>query len=194
MKICLIGDVNAGKTTICNNLLNKNRERTTTIGLEYNSLKVGDTNFELFDTAGQERYRCLIPMYLRKAEIIIFVLSSDNITDELLNYWYNYIEDNSCCRKILIIITKCDLLNVSNEKIELINCFFNKKTIIKKFNNNISNKIKEFLLKNIKKKPREIDYDYVNEDLILNSKSVNLITGENVDKYDFVNKKPKCCK
>lgn len=78
-KIIFLGDQSVGKSSIINryahNMFNEVYE--STIGLDFQSKNniINGTNIRLllFDTAGQEKYKSLIPMYIRDADIIIIV-------------------------------------------------------------------------------------------------------------------------
>lgn len=119
MRICLVGESSVGKTTICQNMVGINKPTTATIGLDYFSLTYKNYKINLWDTAGEERYRALLPMYLRKAKIIIYVISAQNLSKEDYSYWLNYIDNNAENNyKIILVVTKCDL--VKNYKKNLI--------------------------------------------------------------------------
>lgn len=78
-KVIFIGDQGTGKTAILNRFVNDKFDQNyqATIGLDFNSKNVKidnqDVRLLLYDTAGQEKFRSLIPMYTRDAHIIIMV-------------------------------------------------------------------------------------------------------------------------
>ena len=78
-KLIFIGDPNVGKTCILNRYVNDVYEENyqPTIGLDFQSknIKIGnqEVNILFYDTAGQEKFRSLIPLYTRDAKIILLV-------------------------------------------------------------------------------------------------------------------------
>lgn len=78
-KIIFLGDQGVGKSSILNRFANDKFEQDyqATIGLDFHSKNVKidnqDVRLLLYDTAGQEKFRSLIPMYIRDAHIILIV-------------------------------------------------------------------------------------------------------------------------
>ena len=78
-KIIFLGDQNTGKSCILNRFVEDKFDDNyqATIGLDFQSKNVKidnqDVHLLLYDTAGQEKFRSLIPMYTRDANIIILV-------------------------------------------------------------------------------------------------------------------------
>ena len=78
-KLIFLGDQSVGKSCILNRFMNDafNEEYQATIGLDFQSEDVliegQKIHLLLYDTAGQEKFRSLIPMYTRDANIILFV-------------------------------------------------------------------------------------------------------------------------
>jgi small GTP-binding protein len=76
VKVVLAGDTGVGKTAIYHALQGGrfSGEHTPTIGGDYHNVDLGD-GFEagLWDTAGQEAYRIIIPMYFRDSSVILVV-------------------------------------------------------------------------------------------------------------------------
>jgi len=78
-KLCLLGDVEVGKTSIMLRLVSDTFEEqyNNTVGASFKSkpLDIGSEIIELhiWDTAGQERYRSLMPMYFRGAVAAVLV-------------------------------------------------------------------------------------------------------------------------
>ena len=78
-KLIFLGDQNVGKSCILNRFMNDTftDEYQATIGLDFQSKNVQidnqDIHLLLYDTAGQEKFRSLIPMYTRDANIILLV-------------------------------------------------------------------------------------------------------------------------
>ena len=76
-KLIFLGDQNVGKSSILNRFTNDtfSEDYQATIGLDFQSKNIQidnqDIHLLLYDTAGQEKYRCLIPMYTRDSHIIL---------------------------------------------------------------------------------------------------------------------------
>ena len=94
-KIIFLGDQNAGKSGIINRFMYDTftDEYQASIGLDFLSKNIHIDNQDiyllLYDTAGQEKFRALIPIYTRDADIIIFVYNisskeSFNVVSEIL--------------------------------------------------------------------------------------------------------------
>lgn len=78
-KLIFLGDQAVGKSCILNRFMNDtfSEDYQATIGLDFQSKNVQienqDIHLLLYDTAGQEKFRSLIPMYTRDANIILLV-------------------------------------------------------------------------------------------------------------------------
>ena len=77
IKCVLLGNANAGKSSMVfrytkNEFINKCQ---TTVGCSFNSkeLELEDKiiKLDIWDTAGQEKYRSLLPLYYRKAKLVL---------------------------------------------------------------------------------------------------------------------------
>jgi len=78
-KLIFLGDQSVGKSCILNRFMNDtfSEDYQATIGLDFQSKNVQIDNQDiyllLYDTAGQEKFRSLIPMYTRDSNIILLV-------------------------------------------------------------------------------------------------------------------------
>ena len=78
-KLIFLGDQSVGKSCIMNRFMNDTftEDYQATIGLDFQSKNIQidnqDIHLLLYDTAGQEKFRSLIPMYTRDANIILLV-------------------------------------------------------------------------------------------------------------------------
>ena len=95
-KLIFLGDQGVGKSCILNRFMNDTftEEYQATIGLDFQSKNVQidnqDIHLLLYDTAGQEKFRSLIPMYTRDANIILLVYEVTSKDSFLhLNHWLN---------------------------------------------------------------------------------------------------------
>ena len=84
LKLIVVGNQNTGKSCILNRFVNETFDESyqATIGMDFFSKNVSihgqDVRLILYDTAGQEKYRSLIPMYIRDTQIILLIY---DITD-----------------------------------------------------------------------------------------------------------------
>ena len=124
-KLIFLGDQNVGKSSILNRFLNDTfiEEYQATIGLDFQSKNVQidnqDSHLLLYDTAGQEKFRSLIPMYTRDANIILLVYDITNKESfENLSLWLKDLTNININEVIICIVgNKIDL----NEKREVSN-------------------------------------------------------------------------
>ena len=115
-KTILIGESGVVKTSIIARYINNKYEEEimSTHGANYISKNVEfeeyneSINFQIWDTAGQEKYRGLTKIFYKDAKIIILVydISSRKSFEEIKNYWYKQIMENSNEKisKIIIFI------------------------------------------------------------------------------------------
>ena len=79
LKLIVVGNQGTGKSCILNRFVNETFDENyqATIGLDFQSKNVTihdqDVRLILYDTAGQEKFRSLIPMYIREAQIILLI-------------------------------------------------------------------------------------------------------------------------
>ena len=186
VNLALIGDSQVGKTTIVNRLLGKDFDNltTSTIGsicsifrFENKQLDNSDLRINIWDTAGQEKFRSTCTGCIKKADILVFV--RDNLND---NYddWINLSAENlpivgdsnngyEICSnlKIILCLNKTDLIS-ENEKKDLYELLKNRSQsfnpnaevflISSKNDNDIDN-----FRENIKKKASDIVLDSLKE-------------------------------
>ena len=97
IKICLLGDVNVGKTSIasrfCKNSFNDNY--INTIGGAYQQQNITLNNgvkikLHIWDTSGQDRFRSMTNLFYPDAQVVILTYDITNErTPESLNYCLN---------------------------------------------------------------------------------------------------------
>jgi small GTP-binding protein len=134
VKISLVGDYNVGKSSLgyayIHNLFPGHLE--TTIGASYLSKKikledqahnVHDYNIQIWDTAGSEKFKSLIPLYIRNAQSIFLCFENYDTRPILLNV--NSIRTTNEHVPIYFVETKCDLRktpdNPDKELLEIVN-------------------------------------------------------------------------
>ena len=111
-KVVLLGESGVGKTSIISRFINDSFEEgcVSTTGASYVSkdLLFKDyqnqvVKFEIWDTAGQEKYRSLTQIFYKDASIAILVydITNKESFEEIQNYWYNQLKD--CAPKNIVI-------------------------------------------------------------------------------------------
>ena len=123
LKIIFVGDAGVGKTKIISRIMDNTFKNTyePSVGVDFmsKSLKCRGKNIKLqvWDTAGEEKFKCLIPFYVRGSSIVFLIYdvskksSFDNITK-----WINFIrniENNT----LVLCGNKIDLTEKKKEKL-----------------------------------------------------------------------------
>lgn len=127
VKVVLIGESGVGKTSIISRFINDTFDHNvvTSLGASYISKTLNfqeqqrSIKFDIWDTAGQEKYRSLAKVFYKDAMIIIFVydITSKSSFDEIKNFWYKQIKDNILCPPIYAVAAnKSDLYE--SEKVD----------------------------------------------------------------------------
>eukprot|EP00038_Savillea_parva_P007876 m.173082 g.173082 ORF g.173082 m.173082 type:complete len:202 (-) comp13634_c0_seq1:394-999(-) len=118
VKLVLVGSSGVGKTSLVlrfgKGLFDEHSQPT--IGASYAEKDVQTRNgntmrFKIWDTAGQEKFRGLTPMYFRGAEaaVLVFDVSHKSSFDEL-GFWVQELRKQTSGNVILsIAANKCDL-------------------------------------------------------------------------------------
>jgi len=198
-KIIIIGDSGVGKSNILGRYLHNEFKHDTksTVGVEFGSkqLKVDGINIKLqiWDTAGEERYRAITSAYYKgsKGCFIVYDITSE-ISFENVEKWYEEIR-KSAEKEISVILVgnKCDLENERKVSIEMgqnkaknLNCPFfetsalnntNIEAVFQNISENIYNRCK-----NDKNVEDDDDYEIVPKD----DKKIDINTNK---------KETKCC-
>jgi small GTP-binding protein len=113
-KVVFLGDSNTGKTSIIFKYLKLVQQPFPTIAASSFPVSVPIQNsivkLSCWDTAGQENFRCLVPMFARDAEVACLVFDQSNITSfESLERWLTYIEDEVGVKTVIVVSNKNDL-------------------------------------------------------------------------------------
>ena len=122
-KVVLLGESGVGKTCIISRFINNTFEEglMSTNGASYTSKnstfpEFGNKTikFEIWDTAGQEKYRALNQIFYKDASICILVY---DITNEasfkaIQDYWFQQVKDSAPKNIVLGLAgNKCDLID-----------------------------------------------------------------------------------
>ena len=151
-KIVIIGSPAVGKTCLFNRFCfnSFNFDTSMTIGLNFHSIDIPiydpeDLNLDtelfvsnsIFDLGGQERFKPLIPKFLRGADgaILVFDLLSKESLDQL-NFWYDQLITHAKGLDIpkILVGSKSDLVSTADESErvnqELIHNFLKEKNLM----------------------------------------------------------------
>ena len=117
-RVVTIGETAVGKTSIINRLINNqfsNHENPTIGGnflMHYENINDIQVELQIWDTAGQEKYRSLSPIYCRDASAGILVFDITNKDTFLkLDNWHQIFTDVAGQDAILYVVAnKCDLV------------------------------------------------------------------------------------
>lgn len=115
--VILVGDANVGKTSIFQRLaLGKFEDHLdSTIGASFAKYVNNDLNINvnLWDTAGQERFNSMVPLYIRRGDLIMLIFDiTKNVTSQIEKY-LNFLEKivlPESLIDILIIFNKSDMV------------------------------------------------------------------------------------
>jgi small GTP-binding protein len=127
-RVVTLGESSVGKSSLINRLVNKefNPGEQATIGATFllHSEEIDGARIEMqiWDTAGQEKYKSLSPIYCRGAAAAVVAFDVTNHESfEKLEQWTNLVSEVSGTdTAIFIAANKCDLLSrieVSEEQI-----------------------------------------------------------------------------
>ena len=134
-KVVFVGDSTVGKTSIIRNFLKMDIEITSTLGATSSKIEATIEGkkivMNVWDTAGQETFRNLVPVYARSSNAAVIVFDQTNKTSwEHVNEWYNYLSETVGNIYITLVANKSDMdcvidLNdvyvwASEHKVELI--------------------------------------------------------------------------
>ncbi len=117
-KIIVFGDAGTGKTTLTHRFLTNLYipDAASTIGVEFQikAVEVGDqrVKLQIWDFAGEERFRFLLPSYVKGASGGIFMYDITNYASLAhIDEWFEIIKKNKSVEKFPIIVVggKSDL-------------------------------------------------------------------------------------
>lgn len=121
VKAVFIGEAGVGKTSIIERSIRDTFTHTNpTIGAQYVKI-MRETNgcryiIDVWDTAGQEKFHSLTPIYLRRANVVYIVCSFDNKKSlENVDYWLKETQmqdyDGALLPMIILLGNKSDLMD-----------------------------------------------------------------------------------
>ena len=119
MKVVLVGDTQVGKTCILGRLTSGTFRTNSpaTVGAAFQNhvmtTSKGVVTMQIWDTAGQEKYRALAPMYYRSAHVAILFFDLTNPDSfKSLDQWANELEEKTTGElKLFLVGNKSDLVD-----------------------------------------------------------------------------------
>ena len=123
-KTLIIGNSGVGKTSIISRYVNKfNQNIKSTIGASFTNKHVTIDGkkiiFEIWDTAGEERFRSINSIFYQDASICILVYDITDVKSfqDIKDFWYNSVLENSTVNIIFHVVgNKIDLFD--KEKVD----------------------------------------------------------------------------
>jgi small GTP-binding protein len=118
-KILILGDAGVGKSSLvvryCDDIFNDTYYNTIGVDFKIKMKKINNKIIKLniWDTAGQEKFRALITSYYRNIDIIIFIFDLTNQQSfRNIEYWYEEIKQSlKPFNKLYLVGTKNDNKN-----------------------------------------------------------------------------------
>lgn len=117
-KVVCLGESSTGKTSLTLRFVKKEFVTAVepTIGAGFLVGRVNNTTFELWDTAGSERYRSLAPMYYRNSRAAIVAYDITNADSfQKVEYWINELKATGLNIVICLVGSKLDLVEENAE-------------------------------------------------------------------------------
>jgi small GTP-binding protein len=179
IKVVLLGESGTGKTSIISQFTRGKFDPNivTSISAQFISkvidiIEINKTiKFDIWDTAGQEKFRSLASIFYKDAKAIIFVydITDKKSFDEIVNYWYPTIKEN-CQENIIFCLTgnKDDLYEKEQVSTEEAKNFADKIGAIFKKTSALNNTNISFIFECIGKKFIDPSFDYQSKDKEIN--------------------------
>lgn len=113
-KVVFVGDSTVGKTSIIHKYLKLDGEIPSTVGATSTRVDTivneKQLHLSVWDTAGQETFRNLVPVYAKGANAAVIVFDQSNkMTYEHVSGWYQYLQQHVGDIIIIVAQNKCDL-------------------------------------------------------------------------------------
>lgn len=144
VKCIFLGDTGVGKTSFINAINNQPSENiNSTTGILFSTYMYNETTLQLYDTAGQEKFRSLAQQFYRSANIVVFfttcpesdnedslatIESNDKALKEFIQNAHNNIGDDFVSIYILNKIDFVDAEQLEKRKEYVINEIILKET------------------------------------------------------------------
>lgn len=137
IKVVLLGDSGVGKSSILLRYAadEYNAEQEPTLGAAFltKMLYYNDSSYKLqiWDTAGQEKFKSLAPIYYRDAIVILIVFDiTSQASYEMMKSWLTEVKEQGQRNAIIIILAnKSDLIDQQQVNIEDAQTFCNENNL-----------------------------------------------------------------
>lgn len=118
-KIVLIGNGGVGKTTWVKSIYgNFDESYKPTLGVEVHPITYGDTRFNIWDTAGQEKFAGLRDGYYTGADYAIVMFDwSQPLTIKNIPRWVNDFKRLMPSKPVIIVGNKLELANDTSKQL-----------------------------------------------------------------------------
>ena len=125
IKVVLLGESGAGKTSIVSRLVDPTRTflgtESVTVGAAFSAYKMrissgNEVNLEIWDTAGQERYANLAPLYYRAASCALVCFDVTSLASfERAKFWISELKSKATDPMVVSVVgNKIDLREEEN--------------------------------------------------------------------------------
>lgn len=111
-KIIILGMATTGKTKLLTRYKYGNYEDTgvQTMMVDCTYVFRGKIKYNYYDTAGQEKYRCILNLYFQGTDAAILVYSVDSMNSLTeMGFYYDKVKENLPNCKLYIVGCKADL-------------------------------------------------------------------------------------
>ncbi|CAD8106037.1 unnamed protein product [Paramecium primaurelia] len=123
VKVVLLGDSGVGKSSIvlrfCSDIFKVTHESTLGAAFMARTIEVNGINFkfQIWDTAGQEKYKSLTPLYYREAQVALIVYDiTHKDSFDVLKSWVNELKAHGPKKIVQVLVgNKNDL--IEDEKV-----------------------------------------------------------------------------
>jgi len=117
VKVLMLGESGVGKSSILNRFVDDKFSTNflTTLGVEYKqklyNINGKPVSIQVWDTAGQEKFRTISPIYYRKVDGVVLVFDiTDQNSFESVDFWMKNLADHASEDiKIILVGNKIDL-------------------------------------------------------------------------------------
>lgn len=116
-KVIFLGDAGVGKTSVIRQRMGVpfNYMMKPTIGTNYEMTEVqlrGELiRLRIWDTAGQEQFQSVVPMYMRGSHVAVVVASAaDPASVDAIDGWIALVQENEPSCHTVVAVNKVDLL------------------------------------------------------------------------------------
>ncbi|CAL6023048.1 Rab1a [Hexamita inflata] len=122
VKIVILGETFAGKTSILYRYVSDSfyEQPASTITASFRKkiyIQNAPVNLQLWDTAGQEKFQSITPLYYRTADIIFVVFAVDSVKSlERALHQIQEVRENKPSPNIVLLGNKSDLVNTVQDQ------------------------------------------------------------------------------